>query len=532
MTGVSTLDRPPQPTAPTRYTVTLARDEADVRAAQRLRHDVFAGEMGALLATPQPGLDVDAFDAYCDHLLVRDDGDRAGRRHLPAAAAGARRGRRTAVLRERVRPRARSTRSAPASSRSAAPASTPTTATAPSSASSGPGSPATWWTAATSGWPAAAPSRSPTAARSPPATWDRVRAKHLAPEEYRVRPLLPWSPERRDRPAARAELPAAAARLPPPRRLGVRRSPPTTRTSGSPTCTCCCRCAGSTRAICGTSSRSSRPDERLAAQRALHPEGVHRADGVRHGRTARRAAAGGSRGPGARRGRAVAARRADPRRAGAAVVPVRSYGPPGSGSASPAPPRPPADCSWSPTTSPGWTSRCSPPSARPACSPRPRSGTGPWRDRSPRAAPCSSTATGCAPCRTRSPGSRTPLRDGGAVAVFPEGSTWCGRAQGHFRRAVFQAALDAGVPVQPVRLHYRIAGGTASTAPAFVGDDSLLASVWRVVSARGLVAEVEVRETIAPGSHPDRRSLAHAAQPGVTAQPQHQDHWRRWRRPR
>lgn len=28
--------------------------------------------MGALLTTPQPGLDIDAFDAYCDHLLVRD----------------------------------------------------------------------------------------------------------------------------------------------------------------------------------------------------------------------------------------------------------------------------------------------------------------------------------------------------------------------------------------------------------------------------------------------------------------------------
>jgi 1-acyl-sn-glycerol-3-phosphate acyltransferase len=115
------------------------------------------------------------------------------------------------------------------------------------------------------------------------------------------------------------------------------------------------------------------------------------------------------------------------------------------------------------------------------------------------------------------------LRAGGAVAVFPEGSTWCGRAQGHFRRAVFQAALDAGVPVQPVGLHY-FTDGAASTAPAFVGSDSLLTSVWRVVSTRGLVAEVEVGETIAPGSHPDRRSLAHAAQAGVTAQPQHRDH--------
>lgn len=105
------------------------------------------------------------------------------------------------------------------------------------------------------------------------------------------------------------------------------------------------------------------------------------------------------------------------------------------------------------------------------------------------------------------------LREGTAVVAFPEGSTWCGKAQGHFRRAVFQAALDAGVPVQPVHLHYRLAGGAASTAPAFVGEDSLLRSVWRVVSARGLVAEVEVRDAIAPGSHPDRRTLARAAQP-------------------
>jgi putative hemolysin len=59
---------------PPRYTVSLARDEHDVRAAQRLRHEVFAGEMGALLNTSEPGLDTDSFDAYCDHLLVREEG--------------------------------------------------------------------------------------------------------------------------------------------------------------------------------------------------------------------------------------------------------------------------------------------------------------------------------------------------------------------------------------------------------------------------------------------------------------------------
>jgi putative hemolysin len=38
------------------------------------------------------------------------------------------------------------------------------------------------------------------------AAWERVRDKHLAPQEYRVRPLLPWVP---GQPAAgRGELPA------------------------------------------------------------------------------------------------------------------------------------------------------------------------------------------------------------------------------------------------------------------------------------------------------------------------------------
>ncbi|MGW9401124.1 lysophospholipid acyltransferase family protein [Streptomyces sp. NPDC055642] len=109
------------------------------------------------------------------------------------------------------------------------------------------------------------------------------------------------------------------------------------------------------------------------------------------------------------------------------------------------------------------------------------------------------------------------LRDGVAVAAFPEGSTWCGRAGGHFRRAVFQAALDAGVPVQPVRIRYVDPRGLPATAPAFVGDDTLLASVWRVVSARGVIAEVEVRPAVPPGRHPDRRALARAAQPGTVA---------------
>lgn len=50
-----------------------ARHDDEVQAAQRLRHAVFVGEMGAKLRPPPgtaPGLDADAFDRHCEHLIV------------------------------------------------------------------------------------------------------------------------------------------------------------------------------------------------------------------------------------------------------------------------------------------------------------------------------------------------------------------------------------------------------------------------------------------------------------------------------
>jgi putative hemolysin len=53
--------------------VSWARHADEVAQAQRLRYQVFAGEMGARLSTSVPGHDVDVFDNYCEHLLVRDE---------------------------------------------------------------------------------------------------------------------------------------------------------------------------------------------------------------------------------------------------------------------------------------------------------------------------------------------------------------------------------------------------------------------------------------------------------------------------
>ncbi|SAL45996.1 GNAT family N-acetyltransferase [Caballeronia telluris] len=58
-------------TGQVRLQVAWARTDDALREAQRLRYRVFSDEMGARLTGPA-GLDVDAFDAFCDHLLVRD----------------------------------------------------------------------------------------------------------------------------------------------------------------------------------------------------------------------------------------------------------------------------------------------------------------------------------------------------------------------------------------------------------------------------------------------------------------------------
>lgn len=56
--------------------VSWAKHQDEVREAQRLRHSIFAGEMGARLPQTIEGHDIDVFDDYCEHLLVRDASSR------------------------------------------------------------------------------------------------------------------------------------------------------------------------------------------------------------------------------------------------------------------------------------------------------------------------------------------------------------------------------------------------------------------------------------------------------------------------
>jgi 1-acyl-sn-glycerol-3-phosphate acyltransferase len=106
------------------------------------------------------------------------------------------------------------------------------------------------------------------------------------------------------------------------------------------------------------------------------------------------------------------------------------------------------------------------------------------------------------------------LRAGQTVVAFPEGTTWCGLDRGEFRPALFQAAVNAKRPVQPLRLTYHHRGGFPSTAPAYVGEDTLAQSFRRVVTATITFAHVRVEAMELPGD--DRRDLCRRCEAAVT----------------
>ena len=107
------------------------------------------------------------------------------------------------------------------------------------------------------------------------------------------------------------------------------------------------------------------------------------------------------------------------------------------------------------------------------------------------------------------------LRTGSLVSVTPEGTTWCGLASGRCTTATFQAAIDGGVPVRPIALRYRLADGRETSRPAFIGPESLIASIRRVAALRGLVLEIHICPEIAPGRAENRRELAALAEAAV-----------------
>jgi len=107
------------------------------------------------------------------------------------------------------------------------------------------------------------------------------------------------------------------------------------------------------------------------------------------------------------------------------------------------------------------------------------------------------------------------LQQGLAVGVFPEGKTTRGDAIGTFHARIFQPAVLAGVPAQPVALKYGLRGD-AQTIVAFGEKENFLQNFLRLLGEPGRVAEVHFLEPVA-SSEDGRRRMAETCRQRIIA---------------
>ncbi|MFN9030618.1 MAG: lysophospholipid acyltransferase family protein [Betaproteobacteria bacterium] len=81
------------------------------------------------------------------------------------------------------------------------------------------------------------------------------------------------------------------------------------------------------------------------------------------------------------------------------------------------------------------------------------------------------------------------LKHGETIGVFPEGTTTDGSTLLPFHANLVQPALDAGAEIRPVALRYT-QRGAPTLAAAYIGDDNLVSSLWRIVTAPALAVDV------------------------------------------
>jgi len=100
------------------------------------------------------------------------------------------------------------------------------------------------------------------------------------------------------------------------------------------------------------------------------------------------------------------------------------------------------------------------------------------------------------------------LTAGEMVAVFPEGTTSDGRALLPFHANLLQAAIATGTPVQPVALRFSDRhDAVMSRAIEFVGETTLLQSLWRVAGGDDVTVHVQLLPAVASVGA-ERRALS------------------------
>ena len=102
------------------------------------------------------------------------------------------------------------------------------------------------------------------------------------------------------------------------------------------------------------------------------------------------------------------------------------------------------------------------------------------------------------------------LTRGDLVAVFPEGTTSDGTRLLKFHSSLLQPIVDARGVVQPIAIRYRTPDDEYSDAPAFVGDLTMVGSLWRLTGERSLFAEITILPQL-PAADRARRDLSNAA---------------------
>jgi 1-acyl-sn-glycerol-3-phosphate acyltransferase len=86
------------------------------------------------------------------------------------------------------------------------------------------------------------------------------------------------------------------------------------------------------------------------------------------------------------------------------------------------------------------------------------------------------------------------MQAGDVLAVFPEGTTSDGRTLLPFHGNLLQAAIAAEAPVQPIALYFLDQEGQMSFAPCYVGDESLMTSLWRTLTTPGITVVLNFGE--------------------------------------
>ncbi|HEY8683780.1 MAG TPA: lysophospholipid acyltransferase family protein [Rhodanobacter sp.] len=107
------------------------------------------------------------------------------------------------------------------------------------------------------------------------------------------------------------------------------------------------------------------------------------------------------------------------------------------------------------------------------------------------------------------------LHDGRSVGVFPEGGTGYNGVLKVFHARIFQAALDAGVAVQPVALRFA-RGGKRIIDAGFREDESFIANIVRLLGGAAMDAEVHFLEPV-PASPDARRRMAELSRERIAA---------------